>query len=240
MRRLWSGVAELDTRVPDALQRHLLTTGVHLMARASRRLLRDLGGRLRIAERIARYREGVATLIAGLPELVDEAHRETLQAAAAPLEEAGVPADLALWVAGFDRLARAFDIVEVAEGCSVEVGEAARVYFALGAMLDLDLLARQVSALPTQDRWLAGARNALRDELLEHHSALASAVLKAGMAEASATSRLATWKHQHHAAVDEWLRLLGELRQHDEPDVARLTVALRAVGRLVAATRSRA
>jgi len=239
LRRLWSAVAALDTQVPDGMQRGMLDSAVRLVGRASRRLLKDAAAPLSIAGGIDRYRLGIAELCARLPELVDPRHREALEAAAAPLAEAGVPADIALWVAGFDTLSRAFDVVEVAADRGVGVAEAGQVYFALGSFLALDWLAAQIGALPTHDRWLSGARTALRDELLEHHRALCVAALATGLAGASADSRLETFKRQQHQAMDEWLRLLAEIKQHEEPEVARLTVAVRAVAKLAAAARSR-
>jgi len=234
MRRLWSAVVELDTRVPDRLQRQMLSSAARLMAQASRWLLKNGEAGTAVAERIERYRRRVQELTVQLSELVGEDYQAALEASAAPLREAGVPADLALWVAGFELLSRAFDLVEVAEACGTEMAAAAQVYFALGAALELDWLFSQIAALPTQDRWLAEARAVFRDDLLGHHRSLCVAVLTGGMAETSAASKLEAWRHQNHRAVDSWLRLLGQLKSQDEPDLAMLSVAVRAVQRLAA------
>jgi glutamate dehydrogenase len=157
-----------------------------------------------------------------------------MEETAAPLEEAQVPPELARWVAGYDILSRGFDLVEVTEATGVEMAEAAPVYFALGAQLELDWLARHITALPTQDRWLARARGAFRDDLLDHHRALCIAVLDSGMAKSSAAARLDTWRHQNQRTVDTWLALLADLKTQDEPDLAMLSVALRALQKLAA------
>jgi glutamate dehydrogenase len=234
MRRLWSAVAGLDARVPDRLQREMLSSAARLMARACRWLLKHDEGGPAVAERIERYRGRVQDLGNQLPELVDEGHQAELDRVADPFRDAGVPADLALWVAGFDLLSRAFDLVEVAQACGTEMAPAAQVYFALGAALELDWLAGHIAALPTQDRWLTEARAAFRDDLLGHHRSLCIAVLTGGMSETSAVSKLQAWRHQNHRAVDSWLRLLAELKSQDQPDLAMLSVALRAVQRLAA------
>ncbi|MGD2084490.1 MAG: NAD-glutamate dehydrogenase, partial [Chromatiales bacterium] len=234
LRRLWSAVAELDTRVPDPLQRLMLSSAARLMARTSRWLLKNGDADAKVVERIERYRGRVQELGGRLPELVDEGHQAALEESAAPLREAGVPEDLAVWVAGFDLLSRAFDLVDVADACAVDVGAAAQAYFAMGAVLELDWLATRIHALPTQDRWLAEARAGFRDELLAHHRSLCIAVLTGEMPEASGVTRLEAWRTQHQPAVDSWLRLLAELNTQDEPDLAMLSVALRAVQRLAA------
>jgi glutamate dehydrogenase len=192
-----------------------------------------------VARRIERYRGRVQELGGRLPELVSEVDRAALEEAAGRLEEERVPTDLALWVAGFDSLSRALDVVEAAEACGMEVAEAARAYFALGAALELDWLAGRIVALPTQDRWVAGARAAFRDDLFEHHRTLCVAVITQGMPAASAASRLDAWRHQNHAAVDAWLALVADLKSQAGADLAMLSVALRAVQKLAVAAGSR-
>jgi glutamate dehydrogenase len=239
LRKLWSTVAEMDTEIPDGLLRQMLSAGVRLMTRSCRWLLKNRPGRIKLDELIERYRTEFSELTAKLPELVDQAHRTALEEHAAPMLEAGVPADLAQWVAGFDTLSRAFDLVEVASTCEVEIAEATRVYFALDSALDLRWLAQRINALPTQDRWIAGARAAYRDDLLEHHRSLCITVLANGLADASATSRFETWRRQHNAAVDTWLELRSDLQSQDEPTLAMLSVALGAVRKLAASAAPR-
>ena len=232
LRRLWSATARLDGQVPARLQQRMLAAGVRLIGRGSRWLLKNAGSRLHIGETVSRYRQGVEELAGQLTELVDEDRRLAHEEAVAPLREGGVPDEIATWVGGFDTLSRALDIVEVAASCGVGTVAAAQVYFALGAALELDWLARHINALPTRDRWITGARAAYRDDLLEQHRALCIAVLTHGMAEASAVARFETWQRRHHAAVEAWRRMLADLKAQDKPDLAMLSVALRAVRKL--------
>ena len=107
----------------------------------------------------------VDALTAELAELVNPQRLEAMEQQAEPLEQAGVPRETALWVAGLDALYGSLDLVEVSERCGVEMAQAARVYFSLGEELELDWLGERLAALPGQDRWHAGARAALRDDL---------------------------------------------------------------------------
>jgi len=234
MGRLWSAVAELDGQVPDLSQRQMLWRGTQLVGRASRWLLKNGDGAIKVSERIDRYQARIDELASQLPELLDERRRAALEETASAFTKVGVPMDLAGWVAGFDALSRAFDLIEVAAAASVDVTEAARVYFALGAALQLDWLAGHISALPNGDRWLAEARAGFRDELFDHHRTLCVAVLTEGMSAASPAARLETWQHLNHGAVDAWLGLLAELEARDHPDLAMLSVALRAAHKLAA------
>ena len=239
LRRLWTGVAALDTRVDDLLQRRMLSAGARLIARASRWLLKNAGGHLDPSIQIDRYRERISELSGRLPELLDQERKDAMEAVAAPLREAGVPEALALWVAGFDTLSRAFDLVEVTEACGVGIDAAAQVYFGLGAALELDWLAAQITALPTQDRWVAAARADYRDDLLGNHRSLCIAVLSGGMADSSAASRLESWRRQNHRAVDAWLALLADLESQQRPNLAMISVAVRELSKLVMSTQPR-
>jgi glutamate dehydrogenase len=237
LRRLWSAAAQLDTRVPDPVRLGMLLEAGRLAHRACRWLLQRHVASMPVAPLIERYRERVETLAASLSEWMEEAGREVLVRRAEPLEQAGVDPELALWVAGMDALSRALDLSDVAEIAGVGVEDAARVYFALGADLDLDWLEQRLTALPSHDRWHASARASLRDELHAQHRALCAAVLAGAMQATSGRSKLEAWRRQNHAAVERCRKLFGDLQSQDKIDMAMLSVALREVQRLVGATR---
>ena len=236
LRRLWSAAAALDVNFPEEMRLDLLIRAGRLAAWACRRLLQEHGEGISVSAIVERYRAPVATLAERLPELVDEGHRATLEREAAPFERAGAPTPVARWVVGMGALACALDLVDVAEAAKVTVEEAAEAYFQLGAELDLDWMAQRLAALPSQDRWHASAQANLRDDLQAQHRTLCTAVLRGAMQGTSATSKLEAWRHQHHGEVENYRRLIGDLRALDEIDLAMLSVALREVRRLAAAT----
>jgi len=236
LRRLWSQAAGLDTAFPEALRLDILIAARHLASRTCRRLLQEHGERLPVKALIERYQASVGRLAEQLPELLDEQRLSALEQDAEMFEQAGAPAALALWVAGMSALSCGLDLVQISEASQVGVEDVARVYFGLGTDLDLDWLARQLAALPAPDRWHNSARSALEDDLSARHRALCTAILRGSMRGASAASRLEAWRHQHHAAVERYRRLLGELRATGQIDVAMLSVAVREVAFLAAST----
>jgi glutamate dehydrogenase len=237
LRRLWSAAAAMDLGVPQARRLELLAEAGRLARRGCRWLLQRQPVNMSVADLIARYREEAQALAAGLPDLLEDKRRQVLEERAEPLIQAGVDPALALWVAGMDSLSRALDLAEVADAAGVAVEEAARVYFALGADLELDWLEALLTALPSQDRWHASARASLRDDLHAQHRDLCAAVLTGAMQATSARSRLESWRHQHHAAVERYRKLFYDLQSQDKIDMAMLSVALREVQRLALATR---
>jgi len=235
LRRMWSGVAALDGVVGKPRRLELVAAARQLAARACRWLLQRHGEKILISELIEIYRQPVAAIAEQLPALMDEQRAAQLEQAADNAEQAGVPRPLALWVGGFECLFSALDIVDVALRAETDAVDTARVYFSLGADLELDWLVQRIAGLGSQDRWHAEARSGLRDDLYARQKALCAAVLNGAMADTSAASKVEAWRHQNHSAVERYRRMLGELRAQEKVDMAMLSVVLREVGRLAEA-----
>ena len=192
-----------------------------------------------MAELIQRYHQPVAEVVGALPELVDGRRRKVIEQRRGELEAAGVPGETALWAAGLPELSAALDLIDVALEAESPVLDTAQIYFSIGSDLEMDWLLECVLALPGQDRWHAGARSNLRDELGEMKSQLCSAVLANAMVDTSAKSKLEAWRHQHHVPLERYRRLFADLRSQKKVGMAMLSVALWEVKRLVSATGSK-
>jgi glutamate dehydrogenase len=232
LRRLWSGAVTMQARMDERQRIVLLLRGVRLARRACRWLLQHHPSEISVAGLIERYRDHIGVLTEQLPKLQDAQSRAETQKAVEDLKQAGLTPDLALRFAGLDALYNGLYLVEVAEQTGMPVEDAARVYFLLGAELNLGWLAQRLAELPSQDRWHASARAALRDELAVRHRDLCIAVLVGGMASASAAAKLETWLRQNNTLVARYRQLIDELIALDEIDLAMLSVALREVQKL--------
>ncbi len=234
LRRMWSGVRALDGLVEEGQRLELVSAARQLAARACRWLLQRYGEKIQISDLIEIYRQPVAAIAEQLPELMDEQRAEQAEQAADVAEQGGVPRALALWAGGFECLFSALDIVDVARRANTDAVDTARVYFSLGADLELNWLVQRIARLGSQDRWHAEARAGLRDDLYGRQKELCAAVLHGAMADTSAISKVEAWRHQNHAAVEHYRRMLAELRAQEKVDMAMLSVLLREVGRLAA------
>ncbi len=239
LRRLWSGVAAAEMSISDGEAADLLIQGQRLAYQVCRWLLQRHSETIRVATLIERYKVAVGEIGAALPELVEPRRREAIEQRASVLAAEGLAQDLASWAAGLDELTAALDLIEVAFDTGDPVLDTARVYFALGGELELDWLHQRILALPGHDRWHAGARANLRDELAALKRRLCAAVFANAMAGTSPQSKLEAWRHQNHVPLERYQRLFGELRVQEEPDIAMLSVALRELRRLMTATRAR-
>ncbi|MBX6376021.1 MAG: NAD-glutamate dehydrogenase, partial [Acetobacteraceae bacterium] len=115
-------------------------------------------------------------------------------AAAAPLRETGLPAELAALVAAAPRLAAAPAIVRLADMAGVPPAEAAAAWSATGEAFALDALRAATAALRATGAFGARAKAALLDDLTASQMRLALARLRGQAPDperAAAAARLA-------------------------------------------------
>jgi glutamate dehydrogenase len=129
----------------------------------------------------------------------------------------------------------AFDIVQIAASAGRPIEETAEVYFDLADRLQITRLRDRITALPREDRWSTMARAALRDDLYAAHASLTQDVLRAS-GPRSPEERLAAWASRNEAAVGMAAQTLGEIWESERFTFTTLSVALRAIRTLVAAS----
>ncbi|NVK41029.1 MAG: NAD-glutamate dehydrogenase [Oceanospirillaceae bacterium] len=229
--QLWQQIEALDNRLDAALQLEMMTDLQRLVARASRRLLRQCDQPRDPASTLARYRDGIAALGASLSERLGGERLLAWQRRRDDLCENAVPASLAGLVAGVDCLYSALAVVEVAEQSDVPVARVADIYYSLGERLELHWFDQQVNALAAGSHWEVQARDCYRDELDAQLQALTLSVL--GLATADRDDNpIEGWLARHAAALERWQQMLTELRSAAQAECAVFSVALRELGQL--------
>jgi glutamate dehydrogenase len=136
-----------------------------------------------------------------------------------------VPAALAARVASADGLFAALDIAEVAELTRHDVTDVGEVHVGVANRLALGRLRQQIDALPAASHWQSLAKNALGDDLAGLQRSITQEVLAAG--EGGSAQRLAAWEAANADALERAQRVLVELADMKNPDLAMLSVALR-------------
>ena len=183
-------------------------------------------------------RRGVRTVRSGLPKLLTGRDLAGFEERRDSYLDLGVPLDLAERVAAMVPAYSAFDIVQVAASAGRGIEETAEVYFDLADRLQITRLRDRITALPREDRWSTMARAALRDDLYAAHASLTADVLGVSGPDGSGTpeERLAAWASRNESAVAMAAQTLGEIWESERFTFTTLSVALRAVRTLVAAS----
>ena len=227
---LWRQIEALDNQIDDSVQGAMLIVVGDLTARATTWFLRSNRLNEPMAQRLERFKPVVDLLRVQLEPVVMASERFNAWV------QAGVPAQVAQQVDSADGLFSALDIAEVAAATQRAVGDVAQVWFDVSALLPLDRLHQQVNALPSATYWDSLARMALGDDLADVRRLIAEAVVRAsgcdnagigGSSTDSSTSRLSAWQTRCHHPIHRAQRLLAELAESKNPDLAMLSVALR-------------
>jgi glutamate dehydrogenase len=216
---LWQQIEALDNQVPDAVQAQMLIEEGWLTARATTWFLRSRRLAEPMAATMARLQAAVETLAARLAG--DAARTPHAQAWVA----AGVPPALAARVASALPLLDALDIAEVAEASARSFDAVCELHGAVGRLLGMQRLRQQIDALPGGSYWSNRAKSALGDDLAGLQRALTQQVL--GMGEGGSAELIAAWTRSHAATLDRAHRLLSDLAETKQADLAMLSVALR-------------
>ncbi len=221
LRPLWTAIDALDNKVPATVQYGMHLAAVRLVERTTVWLLRS-GLPLDIGARVEAFAPGIATLDTDLPDILPEAERATLAAAASTLAGQGVPTPLAGRVARLPWLASAVDVIRLAEPAGRDPADVGRVYYAVGGRFGLDRLRRAAASLKAETPWQKLAAAALVDEFYALQSTLAAGVLAAADA-----APLDAWSAARRGEIASVEAMIAELVAAPDLDLAMLTVAAR-------------
>ncbi|MCF6526446.1 NAD-glutamate dehydrogenase [Streptomyces sp. JJ36] len=234
---IWDEVESLDNVVPAAVQTRIRLHSRRLVERATRWLLNNRPQPLMLAETIELFSERVDRVWAELPKLLKGDDLTWHEMIHDELVAEGVPAELALKVAGFSAVFPALDVVAVAGRTGKELLDVAEVYYDLGHRLGITKLQERVGQLPRADRWQSMARAAIREDLYAAHQLLTADVLAAGDGMATAEQRYAAWEQKNYAILHRARATLDEIQNSDTFDLANLSVAMRTMRTLLRSNR---
>jgi glutamate dehydrogenase len=130
-----------------------------------------------------------------------------------------------------------FALLDITDIC-LRTGEAAEtvipIYYTVSDRYDIDATLLKISDLPRADRWSVLARFALRSDVYSVVAGLTSRILRSTSADASPMDRLSQWEWDHSEGVSRARTTLADIEAVEEPNLATLSIALRALRNLVA------
>jgi glutamate dehydrogenase len=229
-------IASFDNVIDAAVQTRMRIEVRTLVERASRWLVNNRRQPLDSEAIVTEFEVTVEKVMAELPALMTGRELEAFTARRNNLVSKGVPDDLAGRVAACPPAYMVLGIVQTAARTGFDPLEVARVHFAVGERLGLPSLVSRILALPRDDRWQTMARAALRDDLHTVHAQLTGQVLETTDPDAGAANRVAAWEEQDKVSISRAAETFEEICGDDNADLARMSVALRVVRSLLAAS----
>jgi glutamate dehydrogenase len=231
LRTIWAEIEALDNKLPASVQTDMLIAVASLLERAILWLLRSSYEKLDIAAYVAEFRPRIAAIQANLAQILPASVLANVRVREAELTVDGIPEDLAQRVASLDVMTSAMDIVRIARKDATHgVEDVARVYFGVGARLNLDRLRSDSAKITAETPWQKNALAALVDDLFNYQSTLASRVISETN---GAPNPVDTWLSARPRVVERVDQTMNELRASTSVDLAMLTVASRQLRALV-------
>lgn len=145
-----------------------------------------------------------------------------------PLGDAAA-SDLVHLLACVEQLFCGLDIVQLHHSSQQALPEVSRLYFELGALLQMDWLLDSINILPRDNRWQNLARLTLRDDLYRMQRSLTAIVLQLMRQPATRQQAFMLWTQRNQEAIGQCQAFISDLRTQPNIDLAMLSSALREI-----------
>jgi glutamate dehydrogenase len=223
----WLRIDALAGHIVADVQLDMYAALMRMVRRATRWIIRNRRLHLQPAAEVARFREPLAQLYAELGDILEGRAREEHQRRQTELTDAGVPDDLAGYVAAVNALYTGLGIIDAALEVDMPVRKVAEMHLALQQMLELDSFAKQISDLTVENHWQALARESFRDDLEWQLRRLTVSAMRQLCEDGDVATCVQRWSEQQHVLVERWRALLVELNAAGRKEFAVYAVAIR-------------
>jgi len=232
----WKKIESLDFRVKATYQMEMISVVSRLIRRATRWFLRNNRAGVNITQITERFQPGVNAIVDSLSLVLKGERKEAWEKQHQKYLDAGVPEDLATFIAGADSMLSVLGIIQAAEITESPVQEVAATYFVIGTYLDLYWFLQEVEALAIDNHWQALAREAYRDDLDWQQRTLTVGALQIQMEAVSIEDRINAWSTRHIELISRWKKMISEFRSTELKEISMYGVALRELMDLAQAT----
>jgi glutamate dehydrogenase len=232
--QFWQQVNDLDSSLSTGAQIALHLETRRLLDRATRWFLQTRGGMIDVQAEVDRFKSVVEDHTSAVPTNLLGKERERYDRLMRRFIEAGTPEDLARYAAASLDVFALLDIADICLRTGEPVDVVIPLYFTISDRYEIDSTLVKISDLPRGDRWSALARFALRSDLYSVVAGLTSRVLRSTSDDLPPLERLSAWEWEHSEGVSRARTTLDDIEAVDEPNLATLSVALRALRNLIA------
>jgi glutamate dehydrogenase len=181
---------------------------------------------------IASYSAGLAGLKGRFSKLISDLEKKAIEARIAEFVHSGVPFDLAEDIAVLPLLSAVPEVIMLSENQRVSAWDAARVYFAAGAVIGLDRLRALAGRISTADHWDRLALRRIVDDLYAAQRMISAEALSAG--GSGSVTAVEIWRNRRRDDVERMLNFVAELERSGDPSISKLALANSQIQKLAA------
>jgi glutamate dehydrogenase len=224
---IWQEIEDLSASIKAKHQTEVIISCVRLLRRTTRWFLRCKRMHLEMAETINRYAKSIETLKKSLPALLGDKGQDAYLKEAEHYRSLGVPETMAYEITSNRTLFFAMDIIEISHEQNISVDRVGKMYFEIGAFLDLTWVRKHLIEHPAENQWEALSREALRDDLDLQQRELTDAVLKIEGKKKANKHGIEAWALTHESLIARWHQVIAELRSSSILNYTMFFVAIR-------------
>ncbi|MBL4836774.1 MAG: NAD-glutamate dehydrogenase, partial [Kordiimonadaceae bacterium] len=228
----WDAINALDLKVAASTQYDMHQSVSDSMKTQVMWILRNIPQPFTATDLIERFHVPIRKLFGIQKDILSEPAQDAFSGRKEILEATGVGAELAGFIAAFEVLSSALDIITVSEESGKNVNYVATVYFALGDRLGFDWLRQRSERIPADDHWdVLAIRSILEDLADQQRDHMLRVCNKAG----SKTARKATevWAKAQATRVIRAERMIEDLSSSGVLTVAKMSFAARHLGSIL-------
>ena len=171
----------------------------------------------------------IATYHKEFTKFISPAIRKSYDRKIAELKEKNVPENVAASIAAIEAMSSACSVISAAQAAGMSVAAVGRVYYAIGAKLELGYLRRKANDYASDSHWDKIASDNLMTDLYDEQRRLTMAVLTHCSNEEECMHLVETWASDNRQRIERYLRLIAEIRAAEAKDLSMLFIALRQV-----------
>ncbi len=225
MQDVWKAIEDLDNRVAAQTQMTMLSFAGGLLERATLWLLRHRSLPIDVEGTVNYFKGEISKLSKELSKALTDQYTQPLNEHVRVLMDDQVPEPLARQIAELIPLSTAFDIVEIIKNSKKPMLFVTRVYFDVGARLDLMWIRQRVSMLPVENHWHSLAKSRLSDDIHAHQYAIASDVVREAKTSDSAEA-VSEWMDSNNNGCRMLANIISDMKSISNIDFATLSVAI--------------
>lgn len=230
LRNVWKEIEALGGKLTVEQQVDLFTVVQNFVERMVLWFLNRLPQPMNVGQVVSEYVEGVQQLSHCLVSLLSPIAAEQYNGQLNYYKDMKLQDALAKKMASLEVLSSSCDIVRVAKQNKLSVDDVAKIYFELGARLDLDWMRKALySAVPSGSYWRKLSVKTLVVGISEQQIRLTSEVIKHKCSESKCDNPTESWVNKHFSQIQRFDMFMQELRSQESLDLSMLVVASKRV-----------
>jgi glutamate dehydrogenase len=220
LRELHAEIDSLDNKISGRLQLELYTLVQDVLVDRLCWFTRSLAPGVGLEDIVAHFRPAVAELREVLPPLLGREGLKPVRELEHRLKAGGVPHSLASRLALISTLARATNIIALAESSGRTIADAAKVYLAVAERFGFGRIDRMTEGVPATDYYEGLALEKARDALETAHRDLAQKVIASGNG-----ADVSAWEAATGARVTATAEQVEKIVSDRRPSMAKVAIA---------------